>query len=125
MRASLRQNGPLMPALAGGLVALLAAAFLALILPPGAGQPAHSSHAGSPGSSVIGTRAAAPQQSLHTIATPAVGTSLRLAAPGDYPPFPVQPIVAPRPTEPPRTPAEVAAVGSRPPLRILLCIWLN
>ena len=125
MRANRRQNGSRVPALVGGLVGVLVAAFLALVLPAGAGRPAPDSHTGSPGSSVTGTRTAAPQQALHTVTTTAAGTALRLADPGGCPPASVQPVIAPQPTEPPSTPAGVAAVGSRPPIRILLCTWLN
>jgi hypothetical protein len=109
----------------GGLVVVLAAVFIALVLPAGAGHPAPDPHTGSPGSSVTESRTAAPQQALHTVTTAAAGTALRPAEPGGCPPVAVQPITAPRPTDPPGTPAGAAAVSSRPPLRILLCTWLN
>jgi hypothetical protein len=125
MRADRRQNGSRMPALVGGFVAVSAAAFLALGPPMGADHPAPNSHTGSPGSSVTGTRSAAPQSALHTVTTTAVRTVLRLAEPGGCPPAWVEPNVAPQPTEPPSTPAGAAVVGSRLPLRILLCTWLN
>lgn len=125
MRTGRRQNGPLMPALVGGLVVVLAAVFIALVLPAGAGHTAPDPHTGSPGSFVTGSRTAAPQPALHTATATAVGTALRSAEPRGCPPVAVQPITAARPTDPPGTPAGVAAISSRPPLRILLCTWLN
>jgi hypothetical protein len=114
-----------MPALVGGPVAALAAAFLALVLPAGAGHPTPDSHPVWHGSSVTGTRTALPQLALPTITETAVGTALRLTASGGCPPVSVHPIVAHQATEPPNTAAGVAAVSSRPPLHILLRTWLN
>jgi hypothetical protein len=125
MEANRRQNGPPMPALLGGLVAVLTAAFLALSFPAGAGHPAPDSHTGSPGSPATGTRSVGSEEALHTLATTAARTALRLGGSGGCPPATVQPIIAPEPTEPSGTPAGVAPVGSRPPLRILLCTWRN
>jgi hypothetical protein len=114
-----------MPALVGGLVVVLAAVSIALVFLAGAGLPAPDPHTGSPGSTVTGGRTAAPQQALHTVTTTAAGTALRPAEPGGCPPVTVQSITASRPTDPAGTPAGVAAVSSRPLLRILLCTWLN
>jgi hypothetical protein len=114
-----------MPALVGGLVVVLAAVLITLVLPASAGHTAPDPHTGSPGSFVTESRTAAPQQALHTVTTTAAGTALRPAGPGGCPPVAVQPITAPRPTDPPGTPAGVAAVSSCLPLRILLCTWLN
>src|SRR5690348_16813416 len=101
MRTGRRQNGPLMPALVGGLVVVLAAVFIVLVPPAGAGQTAPDPHTGSPGSSITGGRTAAPQLALHAVTTTAAGTALRPAEPGGCPPVAVQPITAPRPTDPP------------------------
>src|SRR4051794_7825310 len=98
METNRRQNGPRLPALPGGLVAVLAAAFLVLAQPAGAGPPAPDD-TGAAGSSVTGTRTAAPQQALHAVTTTAVGTALRLADSGGCPTASVQPILAPQPTE--------------------------
>jgi hypothetical protein len=125
MRTGRRQNGPLMPPLTGGLVAASAATFLAFVLPVGASHSAADSPTASPGPSLTAGRTAEPQQALHTVTTTAAGTALRLAEPGGCPPVTVLVPIVPQPTELPGTPAGVPAVMSRPPLRILLCTWLN
>jgi hypothetical protein len=126
MRAEQRQNESRVSAFLGGCVGVLAAALLTLALPVSARLLASTDHIGADGAAVAVPRAAAPQQALHTITTTAAG-GLRPAEPGGCPPIaaPLKLTDAPQRADGAGLPASVARVNSRPPLRVLLCRWLN
>ena len=116
MRANRRQNGSLDACPRGRARGRAGIAFFALVLPVAAGHPAPDSHTGSPGSSVTGTRTAAPQPALHTVTTTAPGIAFRLGEPGGCPPVSGQPI------DPPNRPAwRARPPWSRPSLPVRPC----
>jgi hypothetical protein len=125
MRADHRQNGSRVATLLVGVAAVLATGLLALAVSAGHLAPASRLGTGNP--SVTVPRTAAPQQALHTVTTTATHSALRPALSGDCPPVAtsLKRTEAPLLGDPSGVHAGVVRVNSRPPLRVLLCTWLN
>ena len=123
MRTHRPRRGTRTLALAGGFVAVLAVGLFSPAAPPRAVEttaPDQSSALPSASDSPP----AAPEPALHRVTTATAAAAVRLAYPGGCPASPIQPLPAACGVRPGGSPG-VTSPTSGPPLRVLLCTWLN